>query len=80
MITAAGFTTEVRKMAQEYKLKGLQALNLKPGEKMEVEVDGVEEGKVLLMNVGGKHTALGAKCTHYGRVCVGERRLDANED
>lgn len=53
-------------MAQEYKLKGLQKLDLEPGEKREVEVEGIEEGKVLLMNVNGKHSALGSKCTHYG--------------
>lgn len=53
-------------MAQEYKLKGLSKLDLEPGEKREVEVEGVEEGKVLLMNVNGKHSALGSKCTHYG--------------
>lgn len=53
-------------MAQEYKLKGLHKLDLEPGEKREVEVEGVEDGKVLLMNVNGKHSALGSKCTHYG--------------
>ena len=57
-------------MAQEYKLKGLSNLDLKPGEKREVEVDGIEEGKVLLCNVGGKVTALGSKCTHYGAPLV----------
>lgn len=53
-------------MATEFKVKDLAALDLKPGEKREVEVDGVEGGKVLLLNVGGKTTAVGAKCTHYG--------------
>lgn len=57
-------------MAQEYKLKGLSSLDLKPGEKREVEVNGIEEGKVLLCNVGGKVTALGSKCTHYGAPLV----------
>ncbi|KAE8452784.1 hypothetical protein EG329_013056 [Mollisiaceae sp. DMI_Dod_QoI] len=57
-------------MAQEYKLKGLSSLDLKPGEKREVEVEGIEEGKVLLCNVGGKTTALGSKCTHYGAPLV----------
>lgn len=55
-------------MTQEYKLKGLSKLDLKPGEKREVEVEGVEEGKVLLMNVNGKHSALGSRCTHYGKL------------
>lgn len=67
-VITASFSTATRKMAEEYKLKGLQALNLKPGEKKEVEVDGIEEGKVLIMNVNGKHTALGSKCTHYGML------------
>ena len=53
-------------MSQEYKLKGLSTLDLKPGEKREVEVEGIEGGKVLLLNVGGTTTALGSKCTHYG--------------
>jgi nitrite reductase/ring-hydroxylating ferredoxin subunit len=57
-------------MAQEYQLKGLSSLDLKPGEKKEVEVEGIEGGKVLLCNVGGKVTALGSKCTHYGAPLV----------
>ncbi|KAH7419869.1 hypothetical protein BKA64DRAFT_562384 [Cadophora sp. MPI-SDFR-AT-0126] len=57
-------------MAQEYKLKGLASLDLRPGEKKEVEVEGIEEGKVLLCNVGGKISALGSKCTHYGAPLV----------
>jgi len=57
-------------MAQEYKLKGLSSLDLKPGEKREVEVEGIEEGKVLLCNVGGKFSAIGSKCTHYGAPLV----------
>ena len=67
-------------MAQEYKLKGLSALNLKSGEKQEVEVDGIENGKVLIANVGGKHHAMSANCTHYGAplklgVLTGEGRI-----
>ncbi|KAH8687431.1 hypothetical protein BGZ60DRAFT_465760 [Tricladium varicosporioides] len=57
-------------MAQEYKLKGLSSLDLVPGEKREVEVEGIEGGKVLLCNVGGKTTAIGSKCTHYGAPLV----------
>ncbi|KAF4973270.1 hypothetical protein FZEAL_9369 [Fusarium zealandicum] len=53
-------------MAQEYKLKGLSSLSLAPGAKQEVEVEGIEDGKVLLLNTGGKIQAVGAKCTHYG--------------
>ncbi|EPE30449.1 FAD/NAD(P)-binding protein [Glarea lozoyensis ATCC 20868] len=67
-------------MAQEYKLKGLTSLDLKAGEKREVEVEGIEEGKVLLCNVGGKTSAIGARCTHYGAplvkgVLTGDGRL-----
>jgi nitrite reductase/ring-hydroxylating ferredoxin subunit len=53
-------------MAQEYKLKGVSSLDLSPGSKQEVEVEGIENGKVLLVNTGGKTQALGFKCTHYG--------------
>ena len=64
------FTTTARIMAQEYQLKGLSSLDLKPGEKKEVEVEGIEGGKVLVCNVGGNFTALGSKCTHYGAPLV----------
>ncbi|KAF4625173.1 hypothetical protein G7Y89_g12997 [Cudoniella acicularis] len=57
-------------MAQEYKLKGLTSLNLNLGEKREIEVEGIEGGKVLLCNVGGKTTAIGSKCTHYGAPLI----------
>jgi Rieske Fe-S protein len=64
------FSSTSRIMAQEYKLKGLTSLDLKAGEKREVEVEGIEEGKVLLCNVNGKVSAIGAKCTHYGAPLV----------
>jgi len=50
----------------EFKLKGLTSLNLKDGELKEVEVEGIEEGKILLSKSGGKINATGSKCTHYG--------------
>ena len=53
-------------MAQEFKLKGVTSLNLKNGEKQEVEVEGVEGGKVLLLKVQDKVHATSANCTHYG--------------
>lgn len=59
-------TTAARIMAQEYKLKGLSALDLKSGEKREVEVEGIEGGKVLLAKVGSTTHALSPNCTHYG--------------
>lgn len=62
----AAFTTTIRAMAQEFKLKGVSSLNMKNGEKQEVEVEGVEGGKVLLCKVQDKVHAMSANCTHYG--------------
>ncbi|RKF53844.1 Apoptosis-inducing factor 1 [Golovinomyces cichoracearum] len=59
-----------RKMSQEYKLKDLTCLNLKPGEKKEAEVEGIEGAKVLLCNSNGTVSAIGSKCTHYGAPLV----------
>ncbi|KAL1838133.1 hypothetical protein VTJ49DRAFT_3012 [Mycothermus thermophilus] len=56
-------------MAQEYKLKGVTSLGLKPGEKHEVEVEGLD-AKVLLVNADGTVQALGPRCTHYGAPLV----------
>ncbi|KAF1851318.1 uncharacterized protein K460DRAFT_269193 [Cucurbitaria berberidis CBS 394.84] len=53
-------------MAQEFKLKGVTSLNLKNGEKKEVEVEGVEGGKVLLLKTQDRVHATSANCTHYG--------------
>jgi nitrite reductase/ring-hydroxylating ferredoxin subunit len=53
-------------MATEFKLKDVTSLNLKNGEKKEVEVEGVEGGKVLLLKVQDKVHATSANCTHYG--------------
>ncbi|KAK4208750.1 hypothetical protein QBC37DRAFT_295989 [Rhypophila decipiens] len=56
-------------MAQEYKLKGVTSLDLKPGDKQEVEVEGLE-AKVLLLNAAGTVQAIGPRCTHYGAPLV----------
>lgn len=53
-------------MAQEFKLKDVTSLNLKNGEKKEVEVEGVEGGKVLLLKVQDQVHATSSTCTHYG--------------
>lgn len=54
-------------MAQEFKLKGVSSpLHIKNFEKQEVEVEGVEGGKVLLLRVQDKIHATSANCTHYG--------------
>lgn len=76
----ASFSASMRMKDEEYRLKDLKSLDLKSGEKREVEVEGIEEAKVLLVNTGGNITALGAKCTHYGAplvkgVLTGDGRL-----
>lgn len=76
----ASLSATVRMKDEEYKLKDLKSLDLKSGEKREVKVEGLDEAKVLLVNTGGKITALGAKCTHYGApllkgVLTGDGRL-----
>ncbi|KAK4654024.1 Apoptosis-inducing factor 1 [Podospora pseudocomata] len=81
-ITASGLPLHVRpfvprffatsittRMAQEYKLKGVTSLDLKPGDKQEVEVEGLD-AKVLLLNAGGVVQATGPRCTHYGAPLV----------
>lgn len=50
----------------EFKLKDVSAVSLQPGEKREVDVEGIEGAKVLLVNAAGKIQAIGPKCTHYG--------------
>lgn len=57
-------------MAQEFKLKDVTSLQLKNGEKKEVEVEGVEGGKVLLLKSQDKVHATSANCTHYGAPLV----------
>ena len=53
-------------MAQEYKLKGLDKLDLKNGDKVECEVEGIEKGKVIIVKVKDQVHALNANCTHFG--------------
>ncbi|KAJ5108688.1 Apoptosis-inducing factor 1 [Penicillium angulare] len=55
-------------MTQEFKLKDITSLgDLKSStDKLEVEIEGVPDGKVLLVNLDGKVHALSPKCTHYG--------------
>ncbi|KAL1888063.1 Apoptosis-inducing factor 1 [Sporothrix stenoceras] len=54
----------------EFKLKDVTSLALKTGEKKEVEVEGIEDAKVLLVNAAGTVQAIGPKCTHYGAPLV----------
>lgn len=55
---------------QEFKLKGIASLDLPVGAKQEVEVEGIQDGKVLLVNAAGTIQAVGSKCTHYGAPLV----------
>ncbi|KAL5606739.1 hypothetical protein BROUX41_003131 [Berkeleyomyces rouxiae] len=57
-------------MASEFKLKDISVLPQESGEKLEVEVEGLDGAKVLLVNTGGTVQALGPKCTHYGAPLV----------
>ncbi|KAK1518149.1 hypothetical protein CPAR01_15798 [Colletotrichum paranaense] len=63
------FSYSARAMA-DYKLKSVSSLSLKPGDKQEVEVEGIEGAKVLLLNAGGSIQAVGPKCTHFGAPLV----------
>ncbi|TPX10334.1 uncharacterized protein E0L32_008739 [Thyridium curvatum] len=55
-------------MAQEFKLKSVTSLDLKPGDKQEVEVEGIDETKVLLLNAGGQIQAIGPKSCFNGKT------------
>ena len=57
-------------MATEYRLKDVNLGSLKNGSKQEAEVEGIEEGKVLLVKTEGKVHAVSPKCTHYGAPLV----------
>ncbi|KAI5784646.1 hypothetical protein EDC01DRAFT_618353 [Geopyxis carbonaria] len=47
----------------EYKLLNVQGSDLKNGQKVEAEVEGIEGAKVLLLKVNDQLRALGSKCT-----------------
>lgn len=52
---------------QEYKLKDISSLSdVKPFDKIESEVEGVEGGKVLVLRFNGQVHVMSPKCTHYG--------------
>lgn len=54
-------------MATEYKLKDISSLQSIPNfEKVESEVEGVPEGKVLVVRLDDKFHAISPRCTHYG--------------
>lgn len=55
-------------MAQEYKLEGISSFaDLSPNEKIECVVQGIDDGKVLVLKYGqDKVHAISPRCTHYG--------------
>ncbi|KAL2864910.1 putative AIF-like mitochondrial oxidoreductase (Nfrl) [Aspergillus lucknowensis] len=54
-------------MVQEYKLEGISSLSgIKDFDKVEAGVEGVQDGKVLLVKYDEKVHAISPKCTHYG--------------
>ncbi|KAH0543028.1 hypothetical protein FGG08_002636 [Glutinoglossum americanum] len=65
----AHLTASALKMAQQYKLK-IPSLDLKNGEKVEAEIEGIDKAKVLLLKVADKYHALSPRCTHYGAPLV----------
>ncbi|KAJ5869218.1 hypothetical protein N7455_004159 [Penicillium solitum] len=68
-------------MAQEYKLKDISSFaSLNSLDKIEAEIEGIEDGKVLLVKLEDKVHALSPRCTHYGApmkngVVTGDGRL-----
>jgi hypothetical protein len=48
--------------AQEYRLK-LDSIDLQNGQKVEAEVEGIDDAKVLLLKINDQLRALGPKCT-----------------
>ncbi|KKZ67728.1 hypothetical protein EMCG_06595 [[Emmonsia] crescens] len=56
-------------LTSTFKIKDLTSLDL-PSDKIEVEVEGIEKGKLLLLKHGGQVHALTANCTHYGAPLV----------
>lgn len=63
--TAASYTRRtLATMATQYRLKLEDDLNsLKNGHKVEVEIDGIEGAKVLLLKVDGSLRVLNPRCT-----------------
>ena len=53
-------------MTSTYKLKDLSPSDLKDGDKIAAQVDGIEDGSVLVVKLDGQIHAMTAKCTHYG--------------
>ncbi|KAI1908129.1 Apoptosis-inducing factor 1 [Ophidiomyces ophidiicola] len=57
-------------MASTYKLKDIESLDLKNGEKKEVGIEDLGDTKLLLVKLDGQVHALTPNCTHYGAPLV----------
>ena len=66
LLRRAEYRPSLRAMLQEFKVKDLTSLDLKNGEMKQVELEGVEGGKILLANGDGKIHATSSNCTHFG--------------
>jgi nitrite reductase/ring-hydroxylating ferredoxin subunit len=54
-------------MVQEYKLKDIASFaSLDSLDKAEFEIEGIPDGKVLLIKLDNKIHALSPRCSHYG--------------
>lgn len=53
-----------------FKLNGITSLDLKDGEKVEVDVNGIENAKLLIVKSNGQIQAMTARCTHYGAPLI----------
>ena len=63
------FSASATMTQNSYKLK-IDSLDLQDGDKKEVEVEGIEKGKVLLVKINGKVHAMSPNCTHYGAPLI----------
>lgn len=65
--TAFGSIHNIRTMTTAFKLKDVSSLDhLKNGQIQEVEIEGLDETKLLLARHENETHALSPKCTHYG--------------
>ncbi|KAF4765849.1 hypothetical protein HAV15_003896 [Penicillium sp. str.  len=80
-IQSKRYLSNLSTMAQEYKLKDISSFaSLNSLDKIEAEIEGIEDGKVLLVKLEDKVHALSPRCTHYGApmkngVVTGDGRL-----
>lgn len=60
--TTRSFAVSSATMSKEYKLK-VETVDLKNGQKVEAQVEGFDDAKVLLLKVNDQLRALGANCS-----------------